>query len=90
MALYESQAVGTPVVTTRAGGTQEAMIDGITGIVVPPSSPAEIASAILSILESPEKRLEMAFAAKSFAKTRTIEASADALLETFASVAPAG
>lgn len=89
MALYESQAVGTPVVTTAAGGTQEAMVDCITGLVVPPSFAQELASAILLIAENPEKRREMAAAAKTFAKTRTIEASADELLKTFDSLTPA-
>ena len=89
MALYESQAVGTPVLTTAAGGTQEAMVDGITGLVVPPSSAQDMAKAIISIAETPEKRREMAIAAKTFAETRTIEASADELLKTFDSLTPA-
>lgn len=89
MALSESQAVGTPVITTAAGGTEEAMIDGVTGIVVPPSSAQDMAKAIISIAENREKRREMANAAKTFAETRTIEASADELLKTFDSLAPA-
>ena len=89
MALYESQAVGTPVVTTAAGGTEEAMIDGVTGIVVPPSSAQDMASAIISIAENPEKRREMTIAAKTFAETRTVEASADELLKTFNSLTSA-
>lgn len=37
---------GTPVIATRAGGLEEVVEEGITGLLVPPSHPGELARAI--------------------------------------------
>ncbi len=59
LVFLEAQACGTPVVAGATGGTADALVDGETGILVDPHSPEEIASAIISILEDPEKRKQM-------------------------------
>ena len=51
--LIEAQAAGRPVVTTAVGGTREAVLDGHTGLVVGERSPAQLAQAVLSILDNP-------------------------------------
>ncbi len=38
-----------PLVTTTIGGLPEVCLDGITGILVPPSSPEKVAEAVLSL-----------------------------------------
>jgi glycosyltransferase involved in cell wall biosynthesis len=48
--LLEAQSLGLPVVTTDAGGSAEAVLDGVTGIVVKDRNPDEIGSAVVSIL----------------------------------------
>jgi phosphatidyl-myo-inositol dimannoside synthase len=50
----EANACGKPVVAGRSGGVPDAVIDGITGFLVDPSSPEDIASAISRLLSSPE------------------------------------
>ncbi len=54
MTLLEAMAVGLPVVATRVGGNPEVVVDGQTGLLVPPESPAELASAMLRLLHDPE------------------------------------
>jgi glycosyltransferase involved in cell wall biosynthesis len=49
--LLESMAAGAPVVATRVGGTPEALIDGETGLLVPPGDSDAIAVAVARLLE---------------------------------------
>lgn len=65
----ETMAAGVPVIATRCGGPEEFVEDGITGRLVPPDDPEELAKALNWILENPERALEMARKAQQ--KTRT-------------------
>ncbi len=47
-------AVGTPLVTTRVGGTPEVIDDGIHALLCPAGEPASIAERIREVLEDPE------------------------------------
>ncbi len=51
----EAAAAGLPVVAGRSGGVAEAMVDGVTGTLVDPEQPKEIAQAIAVFLEDPER-----------------------------------
>ena len=53
--VLESMAAGLPVVATRVGGNPEAIIDGITGWLVPPHNPKELANKIVDLLNDPQK-----------------------------------
>ena len=48
--LLESMAAGVPVVATRVGGTPEAVEHGETGLLVPPSDPQGLATAMARLL----------------------------------------
>jgi phosphatidyl-myo-inositol dimannoside synthase len=50
----EANACAKPVVAGRSGGVPDAVIDGVTGFLVNPSSPQDISSAISRLLVSPE------------------------------------
>jgi phosphatidylinositol alpha-1,6-mannosyltransferase len=50
MVYIEASACGKPVVGTLSGGIPEAVINGETGILVPPDDPDAAADAIISIL----------------------------------------
>jgi glycosyltransferase involved in cell wall biosynthesis len=49
-------AAGLPMVVTAVGGNPEAVIDGETGIVVPPNNPPRLADGILRLVVDPDLR----------------------------------
>lgn len=62
--IMEAMASGLPVVATRVGGSDELVVDGATGFLVPPSSPQAIAAAIRKLLEDAPLRLAFGRAAR--------------------------
>lgn len=64
-ALLEAMAAGLPVVATAVGGTPEVVVDGVTGILVPPRDPDALAEAILRLLRDPDLRRSMGQAARA-------------------------
>jgi glycosyltransferase involved in cell wall biosynthesis len=76
--LIEAQAAGVPVVAPDVGGTSEALLDGVTGILVRYRRASNLASAVLEILEDPRWRERAAsegprFASKRFGHQRMID-----------------
>jgi phosphatidyl-myo-inositol dimannoside synthase len=66
----EAQASGTPVVVGRSGGAPETVIDGETGLVVDPESPAAVADAVVTLLTDAERRKAMGEAGRQFVEER--------------------
>ncbi len=54
LVLLEAMAASVPVVATRVGGVPEAVVEGETGILVPPQNAAALAGAINAILTAPD------------------------------------
>jgi len=52
--LIEAMAARKPVVATTVGGIPEIVIDRVTGFLVSPRSPADLAQAIIRILRDPQ------------------------------------
>jgi len=50
MPVVEAGAMAKPVVASRIGGLEEAVVDGQTGLLVAPNDPAALANAIVSVL----------------------------------------
>ena len=59
LAAIESLAAGRPVVATAVDGTPEVVIDGKTGLTVPPDDPEHLAGAICRLLREPGLRDRM-------------------------------
>ncbi|MBW2312150.1 MAG: glycosyltransferase [Deltaproteobacteria bacterium] len=53
--ILESMASGLPVVATRVGGNPEAVVDGVTGWLVPPRNPTAMAEKIIDLLNDIKK-----------------------------------
>lgn len=49
--LFEAMSMGKPLVATDTGGTPEIVVDGVTGILVPPHSPVHMADAIMKLIK---------------------------------------
>lgn len=66
LVLLEAAAVGLPVVATDVGGNREIVLDGKTGLLVPPKDPDALAGAMLRVMTlSPGARAAMGQAARS-------------------------
>jgi colanic acid/amylovoran biosynthesis glycosyltransferase len=68
--LVEAAASGLPVVATDHGGIPEAVEDGRSGFLVPEAEPEPLARRIVELLQSPDRRHDMARAARSLAEVR--------------------
>jgi glycosyltransferase involved in cell wall biosynthesis len=62
--VVESMAMGKPVIATALGGSVEQVADGVTGLLVKPDDPAELASAMARLLTDAELRAQMGERAK--------------------------
>lgn len=59
LAVLEAMDSGLPVVATRVGGIPEAVQHGVTGLLVPPESPKDLAQALVTLLRDQSLRRRM-------------------------------
>ncbi|HEY9722283.1 MAG TPA: glycosyltransferase, partial [Oscillatoriaceae cyanobacterium] len=76
--LIEAMAATRPIVATFAGGVPEIVLDGETGVLVPPGDDERLAQAIAAVLADSALAKRLATAARQrvethFALTRTVE-----------------
>ncbi|MEW5963659.1 MAG: glycosyltransferase [Pseudomonadota bacterium] len=77
-AVIEGMAAGLPMIVTGVGGNPEAVVDGETGLVVPPHDPAALGAAIAWLAANRERAAEMGNAGENRVRRHfTIEACVD-------------
>jgi phosphatidylinositol alpha-1,6-mannosyltransferase len=59
LVFLEAGACGTPVVGARAGGVPDAIVDGETGLLVPPDDATALARACIGLLRDPDAAARM-------------------------------
>jgi len=82
----ESLAAGKAMVATAVDGTPEVIVNGRTGITVPPGDPGALAAAICSMLRSPALRQRIseqgrAYVLERFSQERQVRETAEFYLE---------
>ena len=68
--LLESMASGIPVIATTGGGTDELIVHGRNGLMVPPADPKHLAESIIDVLSNQKKASAMAKVALQDVKAR--------------------
>jgi len=77
----EAAAHGLPVVAHDVGGVSEAVADGVTGLLVPPNRPAQLAAAFEQLVFDEELRNRLGSAGRQWATRNCWIKSAEALFE---------
>jgi glycosyltransferase involved in cell wall biosynthesis len=84
LAVIEAQAAGVPVVATPVGGIRETVVDGETGLLVPPQDARALAAAVCRLLEDRELVARLAAEAKRRARERfSVERMVERTLELY-------
>ena len=68
LVIIEAMAACRPVVATAVDGVPELIVDGVTGFLVPPKSPPDLAQAIIRILQDPQLAEAMGLAGRQRAE----------------------
>jgi glycosyltransferase involved in cell wall biosynthesis len=81
--LLDAMAFSRPIVATAAGGIPEAVVDGVTGRLVPPGDADALASALVEVLQDPSLQASLGSAGRSrflslFTADRMVDATLDA------------
>jgi glycosyltransferase involved in cell wall biosynthesis len=69
LVIAEAMASGLPVVATKVGSIPDMVRDGHNGLLVPPSSPHQVAQALNALLSDEERRIRMGSANRATAIT---------------------
>ena len=89
VSVLEAMAAGTPVVATAVGGTDEAVVDGESGILVPPRDPEALANAIREMLSNAPLASKLVAGAKArVAASFSADTVARGVSEVYAELTP--
>jgi len=88
VACLEAMAHGRPVVATSVGGLRDLVVEGETGLVVPPGDPPALRAALARLLADPDLRRALGAAGRRRAQERfSWAAVTDATLDAYADAA---
>jgi len=83
LVLAEAMALGVPVIATRAGGAPEVVLEGETGLLVPPQDVDALTEAIVRLATAPDTRCAMSAAGPARARTFDIAPKAREVLAVY-------
>ncbi len=82
----EAMAAGKPVIASEVGGVPELVLDGETGLLVPPEDPAALAAAMRKLAGDPDLRLRLGGAGRARAETFNWPNIADQYVRIYESI----
>ncbi|HEV7475477.1 MAG TPA: glycosyltransferase family 4 protein [Pyrinomonadaceae bacterium] len=86
-AVREALSLGKAVIGARVGGIPELISDEVTGLLVEPEDPQQLAGALRRLIDSPEERARLGEKARHFADAKLdIDRCKDAFFELLLSV----
>jgi glycosyltransferase involved in cell wall biosynthesis len=78
--ILEAMAMGKPVVVTATAGQRDLIVNGVTGVLVPPSDPSTLQDVVAFLLAAPHERRRLGANAREAARSLfSLDAYADAL-----------
>jgi glycosyltransferase involved in cell wall biosynthesis len=90
LSVLEAMAAARPVVATAIGGTDEAVADEVTGLLVPPRDPAALAAAIVRVRADPELARRLGQAGRARVEQEfSSRVTAERVMRIYDEVAPA-
>jgi glycosyltransferase involved in cell wall biosynthesis len=67
--VLDAMSCGKPVIGSTVAGNPLAIVDGVTGLLIPEQDPAALASAVVTLLDNPDLRRHMGAAARTRIET---------------------
>jgi glycosyltransferase involved in cell wall biosynthesis len=84
MSILEAMGTGVAVIATPVGAIPDAIIDGETGLLVPPGDVASLSCAILKLIGDPALRHRLSLNARArFERMFTIESTANSVTDLY-------
>jgi glycosyltransferase involved in cell wall biosynthesis len=91
LSTMEGMACGLPTVNTDVGSVRDLVVDGVTGLLVPPGDPARMAEAFVRLLRDPDLARGMGEAGRRrIEREFTLDLSVDAYRRYFLGAAKGG
>jgi len=70
MVALEAMACGVPVIASAVGAHLDSVVDGVTGFLIQPHRPADLARRVREVLGDPTRRTALGYAAADRARSR--------------------
>jgi glycogen(starch) synthase len=83
--VLEAMAAGRPVVAAASGGIVDMVVDGVTGVLVPPGDLLALAGGIASVLSDPDRGRAFGAAGRDRAREFTVSAVVERIERMYAS-----
>jgi glycosyltransferase involved in cell wall biosynthesis len=87
LVVCEAMAAGVPVVASRVGGLPDLVVHGVSGLLVRPEDPDDLARTLVHLLRDPAAARALGTRGRQLAAARSHERLVDRMTEVYAAVA---